>query len=93
MMSRLFTLESIGTDGTVQVIARVRYFGPSGWYSYPPRARLVFQITCDPGFTGQSVEIQVSEPTVSLQLPVTFLSEAVTHFPAPPPAAYAGTAS
>ena len=72
-------------------LARVRYFDPAGWVQ-PARDRgALLQLTYDPGYTGHFVEIEIAEPTVFVQLPVALLTEAIPHFPSPPPAESAGT--
>ncbi len=62
-------------------IARVRYFDPSGWYTYAHKAGFVFQLNYDPGYAEQFVEIQIAEPATFIQLPTALLRDAIPQFP------------
>ncbi len=62
-------------------IAKVKYFDPSGWYTYSGKAGFAFQLNYDPGYAEQFVEIQIAEPTTFIQLPTALLREAIPHFP------------
>jgi hypothetical protein len=62
-------------------IARARYFDAPGWVKAPRDPGTVVQVAYDPGYRGRFVEIEVTEPSVFLQLPADLLTEALRHLP------------
>jgi hypothetical protein len=66
-------------------IARARILDASGWVRAPSDPGAAFQLTYDPGYKGQFVELQVREPQVFIQLPLELLGEAAAYLPIEPP--------
>jgi len=62
-------------------MVRARRLDPSGWVRGPQEPGALFQLTYDPGYTGDFVEIELHEPTVFLQLPLGVLGEAAGKLP------------
>jgi hypothetical protein len=62
-------------------MANARYFDASGWVNAPRDPGALLQLTYDPGYKGQFVEIEVTQPKIFLQLPAHLLAEALPHLP------------
>jgi hypothetical protein len=61
-----------------------RYFDASGWVKAPRDPGTLLQLTYDPGYKGQFVEIEIAEPKIFLQIPAHLLIEAIPHLPMVP---------
>jgi hypothetical protein len=62
-------------------MANARYFDAAGWVNAPPDPGALLQLTYDPGYKGQFVEIEIREPKIFLQLPTHLLAGALPHLP------------
>jgi hypothetical protein len=62
-------------------IARARSVDAAGWVRGPREGGALVQLTYDPGYTGEFVELQVREPQVFIQLPMLALGDATTYLP------------
>ena len=58
---------------------RARVLDASGWVRGPQEPGALVQLTYDPGYTGEFVELQVREPEVFIQLPAPVLGDAAAH--------------
>jgi len=62
-------------------MANARYFDASGWVKAPRDTGALLQLTYDPGYKGQYLEIEITGPKFFVQLPAHLLAEAIPHLP------------
>jgi hypothetical protein len=60
-------------------ISRARAFDASGWVRSPRDPGALVQLTYDPGYTGEFLELQVREPELFIHLPALALGEATAY--------------
>ena len=70
---------------TIQIpysaITSTRYFDAAGWVKAPSSPGSLINLQYDPGYKGQFLEIEISEPKIFIQLPASQLTEAIQYLP------------
>lgn len=62
-------------------IVQARVLDASGWVSGPRDPGALVQVTYDPGYKGEFIELQLREPEVFIQLPAPALGAAAARLP------------
>jgi len=66
---------------TIQIpystITSSRYFDATGWVKAPSNPGSIVNLSYDPGYKGQFLEIEISEPKIFLQLPANILADVI----------------